>query len=387
MQRSSSLGVGKSYDTNKTSIKKERSSMKIIIFAGGVGTRLWPLSRKSTPKQFEKIVGDESMLQIAVAKLFPEFEWKDIYISTGKQYENLVREQLPQLSAENVLVEPEMRDVGPAVGLVTALFVKKFPDEPLAILWGSDHLVKKEDVFRKALRVAETLIKKDPNKIIFVGQKPRFANQNLGYIEFGEVTETVDGIPVHSFTGFQYRPHLSTAERYLKDGHHAWNLGYFVTTPKFLWNLFEKFSPDLHEKLSKVNNAHGTPAYDGVLAQVYPTIEKVSFDNAILEKMDKTDGRVLSVDIGWSDIGAWEALKEALSDTVEENVTKGKVILNDSKDSLVFNYTDQMVVGIDLKEYLVINTGDVVLVCPKKSVPKIKKLVESLAGTEHELLT
>lgn len=361
--------------------------MKVVIFAGGVGSRLWPLSRKNSPKQFEKIVGDESMIQIAVSKLIPTFDWEDIYISTGVQYGELVANQLPKIPKENILIEPMMRDVGPAVGLVTSIFVRKFPDEPFAILWGSDHLVKKEDVFRDALKVAEKLIKKDQEKIIFIGQKPRFANQNLGYIEFGEEIENVDGIPVNEFTGFQYRPDLETAKRYLQDGHHSWNLGYFVTTPRFLWKLFEKFSPDLHANLDKINSTYHTDEYDKVLKEIYPTLEKISFDNAILEKMDTSDGRVLSVDIGWSDIGAWEALKEALSDNEDENVTKGKIILNDSKDSLVFNYTDQMVVGIDLDKMLVINTGDVVLVCPKDSVPKIKQLVESLSGTEHEALT
>jgi mannose-1-phosphate guanylyltransferase len=361
--------------------------MKVVIFAGGVGTRLWPLSRKSAPKQFEKIVGDQSMLQIAVAKLFPEFSWNDIYISTGAHYESIVREQLPQLPAENILVEPEMRDVGPAVGLVTALFAKKFPDEPFAILWGSDHLVKNEEEFRKALRSAEQIVNENQETIVFVGQKPRFANQNLGYIEFGNETGNYNGLPVFSFTGFQYRPHLSTAERFVKDGHHAWNLGYFVTTPRFLWNLFEKYAGDLHGKLHEIYQASDTPEYRDVLMRIYPQIEKISFDNAILEKMDVSYGRVLAVDIGWSDIGAWEALKEALSNSQEENVTKGKVMVEDSSDSLVFNYTNQLVVGIDLSGYLVINTDDVVLVCPKDSVPKIKKLVESLSGTEHESLT
>ena len=113
--------------------------MKVVIFAGGVGTRLWPLSRKNTPKQFEKIIGDKSMLQIAVQKLFPEFSWEDIYISTGQQYQEIVAAQLPELPKENIIVEPEMRDIGPAVGLITALFAEKYPDEPVALLWGSDH--------------------------------------------------------------------------------------------------------------------------------------------------------------------------------------------------------------------------------------------------------
>src|SRR3989344_8735634 len=133
--------------------------MKIVIFAGGVGTRLWPLSRKHTPKQFEKIVGDQSMLQIAVKKLLPDFKWEDIYISTGVDYEELVKEQLPKLPNDNIIVEPATRDVGPAVGLVTAKFVKESPTTPFAILWGSDHLVKEEEMFRNALKAAEQMVK------------------------------------------------------------------------------------------------------------------------------------------------------------------------------------------------------------------------------------
>ena len=361
--------------------------MKIVIFAGGVGTRLWPLSRKHTPKQFEKIVGDKSMLQIAVFKLFPEFKWEDVYVSTGKHYLDIVKDQLPALPLKNIIVEPEMRDVGPAVGLITSLFAKEDPNEPFALLWGSDHLVKNEELFRKVLRIAEKIVLKDSEKIVFIGQKPRFASQNLGYIEFGKQVKEIDNTPIFSFTGFKYRPQLALAEEFLKDGHHSWNLGYFVITPKFLWKLFEEFSPELYKQLKEIQKAYGTSSYEKVLTKIYPTIEKISFDNAILEKLDPSNALVLSVDMGWSDIGAWEALKEALSEKEDENVTKGKVMLEDSSDTLVFNFTDQLAVGIDLSSMLVINTGDVLLVCPKNSVPKIKKLVESLSGTEHEGLT
>ncbi len=360
--------------------------MKIVLFAGGVGSRLWPLSRKNTPKQFEKIIGDKTMLQIAVGKLFPTFTWDDIYISTGHHYAENVQLQLPELPAENILVEPEMRDVGPAVGLVTSLFVKTDPDEPIALLWGSDHLVRNEELFRNVLKAAEDIVAKDPEKIVFVGQKPRFANQNLGYIEFGEKAKTSHDLPVHTFKSFLYRPHLSTAEKWIADGQHSWNLGYFVTTPRFLWKLFKQFSPALFTQLEEIHKAYGTPSYEAVLKKVYPSIEKISFDNAVLEKMDPSFGYVISVDLGWSDIGAWEALKEALSDGVNQNVTKGEVALEDSADTLIYNFTNQLVVGIDLKEMIVVNTKDVVLICPKGSVPKIKKFVEKLNGTNLEHL-
>lgn len=362
--------------------------MKAIIFAGGVGTRLWPLSRKESPKQFGKIVNNKTMLQIAVKKLFPDFKWKDIYISTGGYYEQVVKKQLPKLPVENIIIEPEMRDVGPAVGLVISLFVKKNPREPIALLWGSDHLVRKGNVFRKALTIAKELIDRDPDKIIFVGQKPRFPNQNLGYIEYGEKVKSVSKIDVNQFIGFQYRPHLSTAERYFHDGKHTWNLGYFVTTPIFLWKLFKQFSPDLYYKLVKIGDAYQTKDYNKVLKTIYPTINKISFDEAILEKMDPKFGFVLSVDIGWSDIGAWEGLKEALQNKPEDNVIQGKAILKDCSDNLVYNSdSKKLVVGIDLNECLVVNTKDVVLVTKKTSVPKIKQLVESFAGTEYEKLT
>ena len=360
--------------------------MKIVLFAGGVGSRLWPLSRKNAPKQFGTIIADRSMLQLAVHKLFPEFKWEDVFISTGKQYGPLISEQLPQLPVKNIIVEPTSRDVGPAVGLVVAQMEKLNPDEPLVLLWGSDHLVKKEALFRKMLRAAEKLILENPNKIVFIGQKPRFANQNLGYIEYSESTQTVDDFPIHTFTGFQYRPPLEKANEFLNDGKHAWNLGYFVTTPRFLWKLFEEFSPELYEKLRRIQESFGSDEYEAVLNEVYPTLEKISFDNAILEKMDPRSGAVISADIGWSDIGAWEALKEALSDTVDANVTKGKILLEDCHDSILHNETKQLIVGIDLEGLVVVSMEDVILICPKDSVPKIKKFVQNLDGTSYEHL-
>jgi mannose-1-phosphate guanylyltransferase len=160
-----------------------------------------------------------------------------------------------------------------------------------------------------------------------------------------------------------------------------------VTTPRFLWKQYAHFAPNLYKSLSQIQKAWKTHSFDQVLAKIYPTLEGISFDNAILEKLDPTQALVVSENIGWSDIGAWEALKEALQEAENKNVTQGKVMLTDTKDSLVYNYTKQLLVTIDMEGYFIINTPDVVLVCRKDSVPKIKKLVESLAGTEHEHLT
>jgi mannose-1-phosphate guanylyltransferase len=360
--------------------------MKVVIFAGGVGTRLWPLSRKHTPKQFEKIIGERSTLQLAYDRVSPIFKPEDVFVSSGDRYKEVLYSQLPEIPRENFILEPEMRDVGAAVGLVTAIFQKISATEPFIILW-SDHLVKNEALFRSILQAAGEVLTKEQNKIVFIGQRSRFASQNLGWIEFGEKLNSIDGIDLFEFKSLHYRPDVEKAELFHASKNHAWNPGYFGTTPNFLMNLYKKYAPDMYESLLKIQESWGTDKFEDVLKEVFPTLEKVSFDNLILEKINSNDGYVIGADLGWSDIGAWEALKEALADREEENVTRGKVMLENSTDSLIFNYTDQMIVGIDLKDNLIINTEDVLLICPKESVPKIKKLVESLSGTEHESLT
>ncbi len=360
--------------------------MKTVIFAGGVGTRLWPLSRKHSPKQFEKIIGDKSTLQLAAHRLQPDFNWSDIYVSTGISYINIVKTQLPQIPPGNIIGEPKMRDVGPAVGLMTSILAKESPYEPMLILW-SDHLVKNEELFRKILSVAGNFIKKDYEKIIFISQRPRFASENLGWIEYGDIVSTVQGIHFNTFIDFQYRPDAATAQKYFKSGQHAWNLGYFITTPKYLWDQYERFAPNLHKNIQKIQRAWGTDNFSDTMDTIYPQLEKISFDNAILEKLNPSQALVISENIGWSDIGAWEALKEAQENTADKNVTQGKVLLTDTRDSLIYNFTDQTVVTIDLDAVLVINTDDIILVCKKSSVPKIKKLVESFSNTENEKFT
>jgi mannose-1-phosphate guanylyltransferase len=360
--------------------------MKIVIFAGGVGTRLWPLSRKSSPKQFEKILGDKSTLQLAVERLRPDFAFEDIYIATGKKYEKIVKQQLLKIPARNFIFEPAVRDVGPAVGMAMSIVGKEYPNSPVAILW-SDHFVKKERRFREVLHFAEDLVEKNSNSLVLIGQRARFANQNLGWIEFGQEVKEIRGTKVFKFKKLIYRPTLEQAEQFLGADNFAWNPGYFVTTPKFILSQFKTFTPKLYEGLKKIKNAIGIKNFNKIVNEIYPTLEKISFDNAILEKIDSKHVSVIASDLGWSDVGAWEALKEALEKAEGENVTRGKILVNDSSDNLIFNYTDQLVVGIDLEKMLVINTDDVLLVCSKNSVPKIKKLVEKLENTPHEHLT
>lgn len=359
--------------------------MRIIIFAGGVGSRLWPLSRKNSPKQFGKIIGEKSTLQDAVERLQPAFAPEDIYIATGVRYKSIVMEQLSELPRENFIFEPVMRDVGPAIGLTSFLMDKQDPDEPIAIIW-SDHLVRNVTAFQNALLSAEALVKEKKSNFVFIAQHPRFANQNIGWIELGETMGTMHDLPYYQFNKLKYRPKQSQAEDFFTNKNFVWNLGYFVTTPRFLTALFRQYVPEMSAKLDEIKATVGTEQYNETLERVYPQMDKISFDDAILEKLSTEKIFVISEDIGWSDIGAWEALKEALAGRVTENVIKGNVLLEDSTDSLVFNYSNQLVVGIDMNEMVIVNTNDVLMICPKTSVPKIKQVVEQLAGTDNEHL-
>ncbi len=361
--------------------------MKAVIFAGGVGTRLWPLSRKKSPKQFEKIIDNQSTLQLAVKRLLPEFSPQDIYISTGAAYTDLVAKQLDFIPKENIIGEPEKKDVGPAVAFMMGYLARNFPDEPVVILW-SDHIVRQEERFKKILLVAGKVIAKNKNKIIFIGQKPRFASDNLGWIETDDVLIKENDISFCKFIGFKYKPDKELAEKYFKSNKYCWNLGYFVSTPKFIYSLFQRFSPKIYDLTEKILQTKSKSDFNKNFKTYYHQMPEISFDNAILEQLDREFAYVVVDDIGWSDVGAWEALKEALENKKEDNIVKGKVLMEDSFDNLVYNYDDnKLIVGIDLNDMLIVNTDDVLLVTKKTSVAKIKKLVESFRGTENEKLT
>lgn len=362
------------------------ASMKAIVFAGGIGTRMWPLSRKKSPKQFEPIIGNRSTLQLTVERLEPEFAPENIYISTGIQYVGIIRTQLPQIPPQNIIGEPEMRDVGPAVGYLISIIAKTDPDSPVAIVW-SDHLVKNIPAFKQAIITGGQYLTQNPHKYVFIGQRPRFANQNLGWIEFGDVLQSLNQISVRAFVSWHYRPDYSTAKQYFRDGRHAWNPGYFVVTPKVVLEAYHQHAPQIYSGLMTLQKSYGTPAHQEHLKQLYPNFEKISFDDLIISKIDKKSAVVLSVDMDWSDVGTWEALKEALQTKPQANLIHGQVVNPGTQNSVVYSYTNQLVTAIGLKDMVVVVTDDTVLVIKQSDIPKIKEMLKTFEGTDLEKFT
>ena len=362
--------------------------MKLIIFAGGSGRRLWPLSLKSSPKQFEPIIGEQSTLQLAVDRVLGLYGAENIFISTNEAYLPLLAKQLPMLPERNLIGEPTRRDLAAAVGLAMShLQHVSEPNEPLAILWG-DNYMDEVDAFRTVLKAGETLINEQKAKIIFMGETARFANDNLGWIGLGAEAGKVGDTPYYDFGGLTYRPPLDECRKMFAAGTHVWNTGYFITTVGYVQDKYAQHQPAMWSQLSEISSKIGTDGYLDALHTIYPKLDELSFDDAVLTHLDPNDALVLHGEMGWSDPGTLYALKEAIDSNPDNNVTRGLVKALESRDSLLYNYEEgKLMVGVGLDGMIVINTETSILVVHKDQIPLVKKLVNSMIGTELDSYT
>ncbi|MFW6068937.1 MAG: mannose-1-phosphate guanylyltransferase [Chloroflexota bacterium] len=363
--------------------------MKIIIFAGGTGRRLWPLSRQASPKQFEPLLGEKSTLQLAVDRVRDTVGAENIFVSSNQRYRDTIGEQLPELPSRNIIGEPERRDLAPAVGLAMAHLAAAAEDadadsEVVAIVWG-DNYMKDTETFLALLQSAEALLQGDEARIVFIGETPRFANENLGWIELGDKLGGVEGQPYFAFESWHYRPPREVAEEMYEQGRHVWNTGYFVTTIGFVQELYRKHQPEMAETLGGIQDAIGSAQYEEVLARRYSEMEVASFDDAILAHVAPEEAVVLHGEMGWSDPGTLYALKEALASSPEENVEEGLVVAMDTGDSLLVNQeSEKLMAVIGLEGFIVVNMADALLVVPKDRIPDVKAFVNKLQDTELE---
>lgn len=348
--------------------------MKILIFAGGVGTRLWPLSRKKLPKQFKKMFDGKSTLQLAVDRVERTFGTHNIYISTNENYTGIVKEQLPQIPNANIVGEPTKRDLSAAIGYNFIRLRKIGYSGPIAILW-SDHLMKKPENFVEALKKGESLLLEDKDRLVFIGEKARYPENNLGWIHLGKELEP----GVAQFVEWHYRPPVEKCKQIFATGEWRWNPGYFIVDLGFTLDLYKKYLPEMYTQLEQVEESVGTLKETDVLNKVYPAMEAIHFDESILQKISPDQAVVVDTDMGWADPGTLYALKEALNGKGTENYTQGLVHNVDTEDSLVINEdSNKLVTTLGLSGVVVVNTTDAMIVTTKEKVKEITKLVTEL---------
>jgi mannose-1-phosphate guanylyltransferase len=359
--------------------------MKIIIFAGGTGRRLWPISRKNSPKQFEPIIGHKSTVQLAVARLLERFSVEDILISTNEAYLGILHEQLPEIPQVNFIGEPVRRDLAAAVGLGMVHAMNRFgPDEPVAIIWGDNYMTD-QSAFLGLLNSAEKILDAGRAKMIFIGETPRFANNNLGWIGLGPELGIEAGTPFYTQESWFYRPPLDLCRKMFDSGDYVWNTGYFVSRAGYIIDAYIRFQPVIWKHLSAIRDAIKVDEYSTVLHQEYLQIEVASFDDAIVKHIDSKDAVVLHGNTGWSDPGTLYALKEAVNPRQESNVEKGLVKSLDTRDSLLYNYEPgKLLTAVGLDGMVVVNTEDAILVVHKDDISLVKELVDDLSTSELE---
>jgi mannose-1-phosphate guanylyltransferase/mannose-6-phosphate isomerase len=340
-----------------------------VIMAGGKGTRFWPLSRESFPKQFLKLVGDKTLLQDTIHRLEGQVSPDNIVVVTTKGQKDIVDWQVGEiLNDVNSIVEPEGKNTAPAIALVAFKLFKKNKKAMMLVL-PSDHMLTGTESFRAALEKAVAYAEK--GKIVTFGVRPAKPETAYGYIKAGR---RLSG-GVFNVSAFVEKPDLKTARGYLKDGGYYWNSGMFLFRVGDMLEEIRKYMPETHGAFDAVIPALNTKREESALSDMYGSLINESIDYGVMEKSRK----VAMVEAGfeWSDIGSWNALEEVMEGDKNGNVVIGNVVGMDCKGSIF--YTGEKLLGaIGVRDMVVVNTSDATLIVPKSKVQKVKDLVETL---------
>ena len=354
------------------------NSMHIAILAGGGGTRLWPLSRTRSPKQFLRLAGERSLLQATADRLLPLTGWDRIYVVTGRDYAEPTREHLPELPAGNLLLEPTGRGTAIAIGLAALEIARRDPDAVMASV-GSDHLVADPAAFRRCLSAAAAAARRG-NYLVTVGVRPSLPHTGYGYIRTGAERFRAEGSPILAVEGFKEKPDRDTARLYLATGRYLWNTSYFVWRVSSILDALARHAPRVHVGLGRIAAALGTPAEDEVIAEVYRHLPAEPIDTAVMERADNI--LTVSGEFGWSDVGSWADVYPVATER-EGNFVLGGAggqVLAVESEGCLFQTSGRLVAAVGLKDVVVVDTDDVVLVCPRDRAQEVRRLVEHLRG-------
>ncbi|MFA6990095.1 MAG: mannose-1-phosphate guanylyltransferase/mannose-6-phosphate isomerase [Candidatus Gastranaerophilaceae bacterium] len=359
----------------------KNSNIYGIILAGGSGSRLWPLSREMHPKQLLRLIGEHTLFQSTFLRLSTLIPDINILTVTNVKHSEEIRIQLDELAQNNgqdkkyiTLTEPVGKNTAPAIALASFYVIKKLADnnsDPILLIAPSDHLIKKEEEFNKA--VIEAVKLAELGYIVTFGINPDRPDTGYGYIkttigsDISKITAT--GLKVSEF---KEKPDMETAQKYLEDGSYYWNGGIFMFKASVMLNELRKFVPDIYDLLEKTELSQKKPT---VCLETYEKLTNISIDYAVMEKSSLIT--LVPLDCGWNDLGSWEAIYDVSPKDKNNNYFSGNVVDIDSKNSMVFG-TSKLVATIGLENTIVVETDDAVMICDKTKTQDVKKIFDNL---------
>ncbi|HLF73777.1 MAG TPA: mannose-1-phosphate guanylyltransferase [Anaerolineales bacterium] len=353
-----------------------------VIMAGGGGTRLWPVSRKGKPKQLLSLLGRETLFQSTVTRLEKLFPPERTLIVTIAELAREMQEQVPAIPGENYLIEPAPRGTASVVGLAAAVLKKRDPRAVMAIQT-SDHYIRNHDLFHFLIRTAVDVAEKD--YLVTLGITPTFPSTAYGYIQQGEPLDGEFKYPVYTVRRFREKPDEETAQQLLRSGDHSWNSGMFIWRADAILAEMERHMPDLFRAVSEISAAWDTPTQNDVLQGYWQGLRNETIDYGVMERAKRV--AVLPAGgLGWSDIGSWDSLFEVLLPDMNGNVAvSAQHLALDTHNTLVYSENDErLVVTIGLDDMVVVDTGDVLMICKVDQSQKVRDVVEHLKKHHQE---
>ena len=344
--------------------------------AGGSGTRFWPLSRRTRPKQVLPLLGGESMVRRTVDRLFPLFEPNQVFVVTSREHSEQVRRELPHLPADQIIDEPAGRDTAAAVGLAATFLEWRDPEACFAVL-PADHYIDDPAKLQLGLKKAREAARS--GGLVAFGIPPRHPSTAYGYLNRGPKS----GDYAWRVRRFYEKPKIEAARSFVESGDYFWNSGMFVWEAWAILKAIDRYLPSMARSLKQIRGVLGKSGFPLMLAREYGNIQRVSIDYGVMEKAENV--LMVEADFQWDDVGSWAAAAERRGKDPAGNTLEGKCVPVETRDSLVLsNDPEHLVAVLGLEGFVVVHTRDATLVCPKGRADDLKKLVDEIRNKGHE---
>lgn len=347
-----------------------------MIMAGGGGTRFWPRSRQARPKQFLTLTGDRTLLQQACDRLESQVAAQQTWIITAARHRGEALRELPQLPAEQIIGEPIGRDTAACIGLGAALIEQSDPGAVMLVS-PADHVIEPTESFRRAVQAATLVIEDRPDSLVTFGITPTHPATGYGYIRRAERIKNYGSCDVYRVESFREKPATELAERFLAEGGYFWNSGIFMWKAGTLLNELRKNKPTLADGVERVAASWNGPDAERVLSQIYPTLERISIDYAVMEKA--TTAMVLEAPFRWDDVGSWPALERLHAQDGDGNTILALHSGLNTSNCIIVGEPGRLIATAGVRDLLIIQDGDALLVADRRDESAVKQIVERLA--------